>query len=93
MGAMNFYDSCVTWPSHDVDAEAQQASNDLPDGMSVFPVQEVEEVISTHLTQSDAEWFIRRKQHDYPPLYTYVESACWAPQLRQLQGWLTFLAR
>lgn len=65
---------------------------DLPDGLRKVYVQEVEEVVSTHLTEADAMAFIERKQHDYPPLYTYVESAYWAPQLRMLQDWIIGLA-
>lgn len=30
--------------------------------------REVDRVISTHLTKSDAEWLIERKKHDYPTL-------------------------
>lgn len=67
------------------------ASDDLPDGLRIVFVQQVEEVVSTHLTESDAKWFIRRKQHDYPPLYTYVASAYWAPQLRELRAWIISL--
>ena len=74
--------------SESIDLENE---DDFPSGVSRVYVQEVEEVVSTHLTQSDAEWFIKRKQHDYPPLYTYVESAYWSPQLRQLQDWIISL--
>lgn len=64
---------------------------DLPDDIKKFHMQEIEEVVSTHLTQHEAEWFIKRKQHDYPKLYTYVESAYWSPQLRELQDWVKSL--
>jgi hypothetical protein len=66
---------------------------DLPEGISKVFMQEVEEVVSTHLTKADAEWFIKRKQHDYPKLYTYVESAYWSPQLRKLQDWIKSLTQ
>lgn len=66
----------------------QNMGEDWPDGYRVVHFQEIEEVVSTHLTQDDAEHFIRRKQHDYPALYTYVASAYWAPQMRQLQDWI-----
>ena len=62
--------------------------DELPDGLQLVYVQEVEEVVTTHLTESDAKWFIRRKQHDYPKLYTYVASAYWSPRFRQLQDWI-----
>lgn len=66
-------------------------SDDLPNGFYRTYYQEIEEVVSTHLTESDAEWFIKRKQHDYPKLYTYVESAYWSPQLKSLQDWIKSL--
>ena len=50
--------------------------------------EETEEIVTTHLTEADANWFIQRKQHDYPKLYTYVESAYWSPQLRELEDWI-----
>jgi hypothetical protein len=64
---------------------------DLPDGVSRVSVQETEEVVSTHLTEQDANWFIKRKQHDYPKLYTYVESAYWSPQIKELRAWILSL--
>ena len=63
----------------------------LPDGLRKIYVQEIEEVVSTHLTEAGAGQFIARKQHDYPKLYTYAESAYWSPQLRQLQDWIISL--
>jgi hypothetical protein len=66
--------------------------DNLPDGLTKLWIQEVEEVVSTHLTLDAAEQFIKRKQHDYPKLYTYAESAYWCPQLRQLQDWLKSLS-
>lgn len=68
-------------------------TDELPEGVTKIWLQEVEEVVSTHLTQHDAEWFINRKQHDYPQLYTYVESAYWSPQLKQLQDWIKSLTQ
>ena len=73
------------------DAEDLDQYSDLPEGVSIHYMQEIEEVVSTHLTLSDAEWFIKRKQHDYPKLYTYAESAYWSPQIKQLQDWLKSL--
>lgn len=61
---------------------------DLPEDMNKLHMQEIEQVVTTHMTQADAEWFIQRKQHDYPKLYTYVESAYWSPQLKELQDWI-----
>ena len=64
---------------------------DLPDGVSRISVQETEVVVSMHLTEEDANWFIKRKQHDYPKLYTYVESAYWSPQIKELRAWILSL--
>ena len=60
----------------------------LPSGVDKVYLQEIEQVVWTGLTQSAAEQFIARKQHDYPKLYTWVESAYWSPQLRELQDWI-----
>lgn len=65
--------------------------DDLPEGVTRVFVQEVEEVVSTHFTEHDAKWFINRTQHNYPPLFTYVESAYWSPQIKQLQAWIISL--
>lgn len=67
--------------------------NEWPEGVSLVYLQEIEEVVSTHMTQHGAEAFIKRKQHDYPPLYTYVESAYWSPEFRQLQDWIKSLTQ
>lgn len=93
---------CEKWAAenHDEYEDWEEALSDhfdldsweWPDDLKVIHMQECEEVVSTHLTQDDAQWFIKRKQHDYPPLYTHVESAYWAPQLRQLQDWIISLA-
>jgi len=66
---------------------------ELPSEVTKLYVQEVEQMVSTHLTEHDANWFINRTQHNYPPLYTYVESAYRSPQLRQLQDWIISLTR
>lgn len=66
--------------------------DELPDGVDKVYVQEVEQVVTTHLTEHDAKGFIERCQHNYPPLYTYVESAYWSPQLRKLQDWIYSLS-
>lgn len=65
----------------------------LPSNYKKFHLQETEEVLTTHLTKFDAEWFIQRKKHDYPNAYTYVESAYWSPQLKELQGWIKSLTQ
>ena len=88
---------CRAWASenHEDDADYTDAvsnwidpESDLPAELTLVYAQEIEEVVTTHLTQAGAEAFIKRKQHDYPKLYTYVESACWSPQLRELQDWI-----
>ena len=64
---------------------------DLPDGYKRLYLQETEEVIKTCLTEADARAFIARKQHDYPKLYTYVESMVFCPQMIELRNWILSL--
>ena len=59
--------------------------------LNLVYVQEVEEVVSTHLTEADAKAFIARSQRKYTELYTYAESAYWSNDLRQLQDWIKSL--
>lgn len=63
----------------------------IPYELRLIYVQEIEEVVSTHFTEHDALGFIERQQHNYPKLYTYVESAYWSPQIRKLQDWIISL--
>ena len=59
------------------------------DGFNLIWVEEYEDIIKgAFLTESDANWFIRRKQHDYPKLYTYVESMYHCPQMIELRNWI-----
>jgi hypothetical protein len=50
------------------------------------------EVVKVCLTEADAKWFIQRKQHDYPKLYTYVESMVFCPQMIELREWIKSLS-
>lgn len=96
---------CVTWLSNydeDVDFDDENFVEnfscgfnpdyeDLPEPYSKHHLQEVEKVLTTHLTKEDAEWFIARKSHDLHKPYTYVESAYWSPQFKELQDWIRAL--
>jgi len=93
----NYESWCREWASenHEDDADYTDAvsswidpESELPEDLTLVYMQEIEVVVTTHLTQAGAEAFIKRKQHDYPELYTYVESAYWSPQLRELQDWI-----
>lgn len=64
---------------------------DLPDTLKKFHMQEIEVVVKTCLTEFDAKAFIKRKQHDYPKLYTYVESMVFCPQMIELREWIMSL--
>lgn len=66
---------------------------DLPEGLKVFHMQEIEEVVKTCLTEADAKWFIQRKQHDYPKLYMYVASMVFCPQMIELRNWIAGLTK
>ena len=63
----------------------------LPDGQEVFFMKSVRSVVRACLTESDANAFIKRKQHDYPKLYTYVESMHFCPQMVELRNWILSL--
>lgn len=85
---------CKKWSGdneQDFYDDFNKSYDDLPSDVTLLFVQEVEQIVTTHLTESDANWFIKRKQHDYPKLYTYVESAYWSPQLKELQDWIISL--
>ena len=63
------------------------------DGFSTVWVEEYEDVVmGAFLTEQDANWFINRKQHDYPKLYTYVTSLYFAPQMKELRNWIKSIA-
>lgn len=40
--------------------------------------------VNAHFTREAAEAFIRRKQHDYPPLRVYVESMCYGWEYQEI---------
>ncbi|HDV5541044.1 TPA: ead/Ea22-like family protein [Vibrio cholerae] len=65
--------------------------HDLPEGVKKFHMQEIEVVVKTCLTEEDANAFIQRKQHDYPKLYTYVESMVGCQQMIELRNWILSL--
>lgn len=66
---------------------------DWPEGYYVIHLQEVEKTVKTCLTESDAKAFIARKQHDYPALYTYVNSMVFCPQMIELRNWIMSLTK
>ena len=64
------------------------------DGFDLLWVEEYEDVVmGAFLTEQDANWFINRKQHDYPKLYTYVTSLYFAPQMKELRAWIKSLTK
>jgi len=66
---------------------------DALDGIDLIWVEEYEDIVKgAFLTEEDANWFIKRKQHDYPKLYTYVESLCFCPQMIELRSWIKSLS-
>lgn len=65
--------------------------DELPESLMKIHMQETEEVVKTCFTEVDALAFIARKQHDYPKLYTYVESMVFCPQMIQLRNWIMSL--
>jgi hypothetical protein len=99
----NHEDWCKSWASenHEEFEDYKEAlydyfdmdSWDWPEDLKVIYMQEIEEIVWTGLTEQAALDFITRKQHDYPRLYTYVESAYWSPELKQLQDWIKSLTQ
>lgn len=71
----------------------KESGDEWPEGYRVIHLQETEEVIKTCLTKADADYFIQRKQHDYPKLYTYAGSMVYCPQMIQLRNWILSLTQ
>jgi len=65
--------------------------DELPSGIEKIWLNKKQEVVKACLTEADAKWFIKRKQHDYAPLYTYVFSMCYCPQMIELRKWIMSL--
>lgn len=66
---------------------------DLPDDIKKLYMQEIEVTVNSHMTEAGAEAFIKRKQHDYPKLYTYAISLCFCPQMMELRNWIRELTK
>lgn len=65
--------------------------DDLPKGIERIWQSSKMEIVKACLTEADANWFIKRKQHDYPKLYTYVYSMRFCPQMIELRKWIMSL--
>lgn len=63
----------------------------LPPDFKLLHMQEIEVTVNTHLTEQGAKDFIKRKQHDYPKLYTYATSLVFCEQMKQLRNWIKSL--
>jgi hypothetical protein len=90
-GFHDFHDAFLAFFDECFDVENNYES--LPDSLMKIHLQETEEVVKTCLTEADANWFIQRKQHDYPKLYTYAESMCFCPQMIELRNWIMSLTK
>ena len=66
---------------------------DLPDDVTIekLCMQKERTIVKACLTEEDARYFIKRKQHDYAKLYTYVESMNHCPQMIELREWIKSL--
>ena len=75
--------------------EINWVSFDWPESVDVekIDLQKTTEVVKSCLTESDAQWFIQRKQHDYPKLEIYVESMVFCPQMIELRKWIMGLTK
>lgn len=77
----------------DCDLDFDPEFCDLPEDITRWFYQKVRRPIKYCLTETDANAFIARKQHDYPELYTYVESMVFCPQMIQLREWIMSLTK
>lgn len=73
------------------DFDIESELRNLPKDIEEYHMTRRREIVKTCLTESDANWFINRKQHDYPKLYTYVFSMCYCPQMIELRKWIKSL--
>lgn len=64
----------------------------LPYDLKKLHMQEIEVTVNSHFTEADANAFIKRKQHDYPPLYTYAISMCYCWNMIELRKWIMSLS-
>lgn len=71
--------------------EFEDEAYDLPEEIETYCMRREREIVKACLTQSDADWFIKRKQHDYQKLYTYVECMGYCPQMIELRNWIISL--
>ena len=81
----NADDEAITERFHEL---YEISCDEFPSCINKVHQQEIEKVVKSCLTQADAEWFIKRKQHDYPKLYIYVESMVYCPQMIELRDWI-----
>lgn len=71
--------------------DANLHDDELPNEIYRCYVAHKEEVVRVCYTEDDANAFIKRKQHDYPPLYIYVETMNFCPQMIELRKWIMSL--
>lgn len=65
----------------------------LPSNICKLHMQEIEVVIESFLTEHDANDFIRRNQHNYSKLYTFVDSMDSYSQMCELRNWILSLTK
>lgn len=96
------YDWCVNWFDYkNTDLEFSESNfkdlftdefepdyDDLPSDVKKLYLQEVEVTVNSHFTESDAQAFIDRKQHDYRELYIYAISMCYCKNMKKLRNWI-----
>lgn len=93
----HYEDWCLeNYETNDADELSSLLSLDfdsLPYGVEVeqLDMQKVVHKLKYCLTEADANYFIKRKQHDYKKLYTYVESMVFCPQMIELRNWILSL--
>jgi len=68
-------------------------SDKLYDGYDKVWIEEYEQIIKTCLTEHDADYFIKGNQHNYPHMYTFVDSMYRCPQMIALRQWIMGLRK
>lgn len=68
----------------ELDEEAQWEVMADQEDHTVCGIKKEWQYVNAHFTREAAEAFIRRKQHDYPPLRVYVESMCYGWEYQKI---------
>tara|TARA_R110001632_G_scaffold72697_3_gene167862 strand:- start:673 stop:1215 length:543 start_codon:yes stop_codon:yes gene_type:complete len=77
----------------DIDYNFEDSCFDDDDIYKKYYYTKVRTVVKSCLTEQEAVAYIKRRQHDHWPLYTYVYSMDYCPQMIELRNWIKGLAK